>query len=45
MIRHDGNEYQWERRESVPLEALSGENKPDIKEFIAFCREGAFEIR
>ena len=28
-----------------PLEALSGENKPDIKEFIAFCRQGAFEIR
>jgi hypothetical protein len=26
------------------VEALSGENKPDIKKFIAFCRQGAFEI-
>ena len=28
-----------------PLEALSGQNKPAIREFIAFCRQGAFEIR
>jgi hypothetical protein len=27
-----------------PLEALSGENKPATKQFIAFCRQGAFEI-
>jgi hypothetical protein len=28
-----------------PLEALSGENKPALREFIAFCRQGEFEIR
>ncbi len=28
-----------------PLEALSGENKAALAEFIAFCRQGAFEIR
>jgi len=27
-----------------PLEALSGENKSGVREFIAFCRQGAFEI-
>lgn len=28
-----------------PLEALSGENKPAVKKFVAFCRQGEFEIR
>lgn len=27
-----------------PLEALSGENKPAVREFIAFCRQGPFTI-
>jgi hypothetical protein len=27
-----------------PLEALSGENKTAVREFITFCRQGAFEI-
>ena len=27
-----------------PLEALSGENKPAVEEFIAFCRQGSFQI-
>lgn len=30
--------------EISPLEALSGTNKPFVREFIVFCRQGAFEI-
>ncbi len=41
----DGKPWIPAGKKLSPLEALSGENKPEIREFIAFCRQGAFEIR
>ena len=44
-ISEDGGPLIPVEENLSPLEALSGENKPVVKEFIAFCRQGAFEIR
>ena len=40
----DGNPWIPEGAKVSPFEALSGENKPAVKEFITFFQQGAFVI-